>query len=131
MDLLDLGDVLDRQVRAFSTGMVHRLGLARALLHAPPVLLLDEPTRSLDPLAAAEFRRFLKQELVRQGGTTLRFASHTLAEVEELADRVALLDGGLVLACDLPRGLLSSAGAATLEQALERLTSRARREACQ
>ncbi len=131
VDLLGLGDMLDRQVRTFSTGMVHRLGLARALLHAPAVLLLDEPTRSLDPLAAAEFRRFLKQELVRQRGTTLLFASHTLAEVEELGDRVALLDGGFVLACDRPHGLLSTTGAATLEQALERLTSRARREARQ
>ena len=120
--LLRLGAVLDRQVRTLSTGTVHRLGLARAILHAPALLLLDEPTRSLDPLAAAEFRRFLKDDLVRQHGTTLVFASHTLAEVEQLAGRAALLDAGLLLACDTPRGLLASCGAATLEQALQKLT---------
>ncbi len=127
-DLLVLGEMMDRQVRTFSTGMVHRLGLARALLHAPTLLLLDEPTRSLDPLAAAEFRRFLKNEVVHQRGTALVFASHTLAEVEELANRVALLDGGRLLACDtLPR-VLASAGAATLGEAVERLTLRAHQE---
>ena len=126
VDLLGLGEVLDRQVRTLSTGTFHRLGLARALLHAPAVLLLDEPTRSLDPLAAAEFRRFLKDDLVRRQGTTLLFASHTLAEVEQLAGRVAVLDAGKLLACDTPRGVLASAGAATLEQALEKLTRRHR-----
>lgn len=128
VDLMGLGEVLGRQVRTLSTGTVHRLGLARAMLHAPAVLVLDEPTRSLDPLAAAEFRRFLKDDLVRQHGTTLVFASHTLAEVELLADRVALLDAGLLLACDTPRGMLTSARAATLEQALATFTGRARAE---
>ena len=123
VELLGLGAVVTRQVGTLSTGMVHRLGLARAILHAPAVLLLDEPTRSLDPLAAAEFRRFLKDELVRQHGTTLVFASHTLAEVEELADRVALLDAGLLLVCNTLRAVLSMAGAHTLEQVLKQLTS--------
>lgn len=123
-DLLGLRAALDRQVRTLSTGTVHRLGLGRALLHAPPVLLLDEPTRSLDPLTAVEFRRFLRNDLVRQHGTTLVFASHTLAEVEQLADRVALLDAGSLLACDTPRGMVAAAGAATLEQTMEKLTGR-------
>ncbi len=122
--LLGLSEALDRQVRTLSTGTAHRLGLARALLHEPAVLLLDEPTRSLDPLAAAEFRRFLK-DLIRRSGTTLVFASHTLSEVEQLADRVVVLDAGRVAAWDTPRGLLASTGGATLEQALETLTRRA------
>ena len=113
---------LDRQVRTLSTGMTHRLGLARALLHGPAVLLLDEPTRSLDPLAAAEFRRLLKDELVRGRGTTLLFASHTLSEVEEIADRVMLLDHGKLIACDSPSRLRAAAGAATLEAAIGQLT---------
>ena len=58
---LEISGDLDRQVRTYSTGMTHRLGLARALLHRPSVLLLDEPTRSLDPLAAADFRRLLRE----------------------------------------------------------------------
>ncbi len=114
---------LNRQVRTFSTGMMHRLGLARALLHGPAILLLDEPTRSLDPLAAADFRRLLKDDLVRKGGTTLLFASHTLSEVEDIADRVILLDAGRAIACDSPRGLRASTRTATLEAAVSSLTS--------
>jgi len=112
---------LDRQVRTLSTGITHRLGLARALLHGPAILLLDEPTRSLDPLAASEFRRLLKDELVRRRGNTLLFASHTLSEVEEIADRVVLLDRGAVVASESPRALCASTGTATLEGAVARL----------
>ena len=121
-ELMGLGPFIDSQVRTLSTGQVHRLGLARAMIHRPSVLLLDEPTRSLDPIAAADFRRFLKTQLVDRYGTTILFASHTLAEVEQLADRVILLDKGHLLACDSPRGLRTSTGTSTLEQALERLT---------
>ena len=112
---------LDRQLRTLSTGMTHRVGLARAMLHQPAVLLLDEPTRSLDPLAAADFRRLLKDDLVRQHGTTLLFASHTLSEVAEIADRVLLLEAGRVTAYDSPRGLCAATGAASLEEAITRL----------
>ena len=121
---MGLGTILGSQVRTLSTGQVHRLGLARAMLHGPRVLLLDEPTRSLDPMAASEFRRFLKTELVNRHGTTVLFASHTLAEVEQLADRVALLDSGRLVVCDSPRGLRAATGAVTLEQALQTLTFR-------
>ena len=121
---LGLQSNLDRQVRTLSTGTTHRLGLARAMLHQPGILLLDEPTRSLDPLAAAEFRRLLQEEVVRREGTTLLFASHTLSEVEELADRVVLLDGGRVVACETPRGLCASTGTSALEDAISRLLRR-------
>jgi len=124
-ELLHLDSVLERQVRTLSTGTVHRLGLARALLHRPSVVLLDEPTRSLDPLAAAEFRRFLRDEVVRGQGATVLFASHTLAEVEQLAARVALLHSGRLLACEPPESLRVRAGGGTLEQAIETLLRRA------
>ncbi|MGB8441618.1 MAG: ABC transporter ATP-binding protein [Candidatus Acidiferrales bacterium] len=112
---------LDRQVRTYSTGTTHRLGLARALLHEPAILLLDEPTRSLDPLAAADFRRLLKDDLVGRHGTTLLFASHTLSEVEEIADRVMLLEEGRIIAFDSPQGLCKKAGVATFADAIARL----------
>ncbi|MBZ5659091.1 MAG: ABC transporter ATP-binding protein [Acidobacteriia bacterium] len=128
-DLFGLGPLLDRQVRTLSTGNIHRLGLARAMLHNPSVLLLDEPTRSLDPLAAAEFRRFLREQIVGRHGTAVLFASHTLSEVEQLAGRVAVLGGGRILGCDTPAGLMAGAGAETLEQSMEILTHRAAREA--
>jgi ABC-2 type transport system ATP-binding protein len=123
-DLFGLSQVLDRQVRTLSTGNIHRLGLARAMLHQPSILLLDEPTRSLDPMSAAEFRRFLLEEIVGKRCTSVLFASHTLAEVEQIAGRVAVLDGGRLLACDTPAGLTASVGAETLEQSLEILTQR-------
>ena len=128
-ELFGLGELLDLQIRTLSTGNIHRLGLARAMLHRPPVLLLDEPTRSLDPLAAAEFRRFLLHRIIGEHGTTVLFASHTLAEVEQLAGRVAVLDQGRLLGCDTPEGLMASAGADTLEQSLENLAHRAAQEA--
>lgn len=128
-DPFGLGAILDRPVRTLSTGNIHRLGLARAMLHRPSVLILDEPTRSLDPLAAAEFRRFLLRQIVGVHGTTMIFASHTLAEVEQLAGKIAVLDGGRLLAFDTLEGLKTATGASTLEESLESLTRRASRDA--
>jgi ABC-type multidrug transport system ATPase subunit len=119
-----LGPSLDRQVRTLSTGNIHRLGLARAMLHRPSVLLLDEPTRSLDPLAAAEFRRFLLDHIVGEHGAAVLFASHTLSEVEQLAGRIAVMDSGRLLECDTLAGLKATSGTQTLEQSMEKLTHR-------
>jgi ABC-type multidrug transport system ATPase subunit len=113
---------LDRQVRTLSSGTVQRLSLARAVMHAPSVLLLDEPTRSLDPLAAAGFRRFVRDDLINRHGTTLLFASHSLTEVEALADRVALLDSGRLLFCGTLAEMRASTPSGNLEEAMARLT---------
>ena len=118
----NLSEALDRQVRTLSSGTVQRLSLARSLLHQPRVLLLDEPTRSLDAIAAAEFRRFLKSEILSKGDTSLLFASHTLPEVELLADRIAVIDSGRLLACETLTALKSKTGASSLEDAFLRLT---------
>jgi ABC-type multidrug transport system ATPase subunit len=118
----DLTQALDRQVRTLSSGTVQRLSLMRSLLHQPRVLLLDEPTRSLDAIAAAEFRHFLKGEVLRRGETSLLFASHTLSEVEWLADRIAVIDSGRLLACDTLSALKLKTAAASLEEAFLRLT---------
>lgn len=119
-----LDGALDRQVRTLSSGTIQRLSLARALLHQPPVLLLDEPTRSLDTIAAAEFRRFLKIEILGRGDTSLLFASHTLMEVELLADRILVMDCGRVVACDTLNALQRKSGAMSLEDVFLRLTGR-------
>ena len=119
-----LGDALDRQVRTLSSGTIQRLSLLRAVLHEPRVLLLDEPTRSLDAIAAADFRRFLKQRVIRERGTSLLFASHTLPEIEFLADRVAVLHEGALVAFDTPAALRERTGCASLELAFARLTGR-------
>ncbi|MGB6484581.1 MAG: ABC transporter ATP-binding protein [Candidatus Acidiferrales bacterium] len=120
-DLLGLHESLDRQARTYSTGTLQRLGLARALVHSPSVLLLDEPTRSLDPLAATDFRRFLKTEILGRRGTTLLFASHSLAEVEELSDRIILLDHGEIRAIDTAKNLCLATKTSRLEDAVRAL----------
>jgi Cu-processing system ATP-binding protein len=85
----------DRPVGEFSGGMVQRLGLAVACLPDAPILILDEPTISLDPAGAIRFREFLLA--LKREGKTIVFSSHMLADVEQLADRVAILvDGRLV-----------------------------------
>ena len=118
----ELQSALERQVRALSSGMIQRLSLLRAMIHEPKVLLLDEPTRSLDAIAAAEFRSFLKSEVLKRRGTSLLFASHTLSEIELLADRVAILNEGELVALDTPANLKSRSGATTLQQAFCRFT---------
>lgn len=125
---MGIGAELERPVRMLSTGMTHRLNLARALLHKPRILLLDEPTRSLDVLAAGDFRRVLKENLVRQHGATLLFASHVVSEIEEIADRVVLLDKGRLVACESPQALCRANGAPTLENAIAQLMRRSARE---
>ncbi|MBA3553266.1 MAG: ABC transporter ATP-binding protein [Gemmatimonadales bacterium] len=81
-----------------SSGMKQRLLIARALLPEPRVLLLDEPTRSLDPLAARSFRAFLRDELSGRQGCTVLLATHNTEEALELCGRVAILDRGRLLA---------------------------------
>lgn len=117
-----LGAALDRQLRSLSSGTIQRLSLLRAILHQPKVLLLDEPTRSLDALAAADFRRFLKSEVLSANGTSLLFASHTLPEIEMLADRVAILHQGALLALDTPAALKARFATSSLEEVFSRLT---------
>jgi ABC-type multidrug transport system ATPase subunit len=116
--------VLDRQARALSSGTIQRFSLIRALLHQPKVLLLDEPTRSLDAIAAADFRHFLKTEVLARKDTSLLFASHTMQEIELVADRVAILDEGKLLAFDTPTALRARTLSSTLEEAFARITGR-------
>lgn len=118
----ELSAVLDRQVRTLSSGTIQRLSLARALLHTPRVLLLDEPTRSLDAIAAASFRHFLKSEILQRGTTSVLFASHSLPEIELLAGRVAILQQGRLLALDTPSALKQKTSSQSLEEAFFRLT---------
>jgi len=111
--LLGLDEFLDRRFDTCSTGMRHRLALARGLVHDPPVLFLDEPTRSLDPLAAASFRETVYQ-LAHREGRTVFLVTHNLDEAAELCHRVGLMLDGRVQAIDAPeaiRHLLQQVGA--------------------
>lgn len=104
LELFDLQEVARRRFAELSTGNKQRLAVARALLAEPPVLLLDEPTRSLDPIAAARMRAVIKS-LAQQNNATIFLTSHNLAEVEELCDRIAVIGKGRIRALDTPRNL--------------------------
>lgn len=93
-----LEDTAEKMVGQFSSGMKQRLLIARALLSRPRVLLLDEPTRSLDPISARRFRLFLREEILGRQGCTVVLATHNTEEALELCDRVAVLDRGRLLA---------------------------------
>ena len=104
--LFELEELGKRRFAELSTGNKQRLAVARAMLPRPPVLLLDEPTRSLDPIAAARMRAMIKS-LAQDDAqrVTVFFTSHNLAEVEELCDRVAIISTGAIRAIDTPRNL--------------------------
>lgn len=102
-----LSDARHRMVREFSSGMMQRILIARALLTEPQLLLLDEPTRSLDPISAREFRRFLRDELAVRRQCAVLLATHNADEAFDLCDRVAVLDRGALVAEGTARDLAS------------------------
>ncbi len=110
-DILKLVGLADRAkdpVRTFSSGMKQRLMVARALLHNPPVLFLDEPTRGLDPIAARDVRAIIRE--LSRGGMTILLTTHLLDEADQLCQRVAFLVEGKIVADDTPRNLKLSRG---------------------
>ena len=110
LDVVGLTDTGRKMVGQFSAGMMQRLLIARALLGRPRVLLLDEPTRSLDPAAAHSFRAFLREELSIRRGCAVLVATHRTEEAFELCDRVIVLNRGRVAA----EGRAAELGAALL-----------------
>ncbi|MDQ3372894.1 MAG: ABC transporter ATP-binding protein [Acidobacteriota bacterium] len=101
---LNLTDLAKRRFSELSTGNKQRLAVARALLPRPPILLLDEPTRSLDPLAASNMRDLITS----LKGLSVLLTSHNLAEIEELCRRVAIISNGQIRAVDTPENLRRS-----------------------
>lgn len=102
---LELDEAARRRFGELSTGNKQRLAVARAMLASPPVLLLDEPTRSLDPLAAARMRDMIRSLAQQDPPVTILFTSHNLAEVETLCARVAIISRGRIRAIDSPQKL--------------------------
>lgn len=95
---------LDSSARSYSTGMKTRLALARAVLHDPELLLLDEPTAGLDPESARAVLRLIDE--VASGGKTVLMSTHLLLEAEGLADQVVMIDGGRTLVSGAPLDLI-------------------------
>jgi ABC-2 type transport system ATP-binding protein len=109
LELLQIRELAHKRFAELSTGNKQRLSVARAMLANPPVLLLDEPTRSLDPIAAARMRSTIKSLTQNhERRVTVFLTSHNLAEVEELCDRVAIISRGEIRALDTPHNLRST-----------------------
>jgi ABC-2 type transport system ATP-binding protein len=106
---------LDRQAGRLSAGQKTRVALAKALINRPDVLLLDEPTASLDP-DTADWVRACLERFRRQHGATVLLASHNMAEVERLCERVIMMKRGRIEDDDAPQRLLTRYGLATLEE---------------
>jgi ABC-2 type transport system ATP-binding protein len=105
VEQFELKEIVSRRFGELSTGNKQRMAFARAMLSKPPVLLLDEPTRSLDPLAAARMRALISRLAGGDPPVTILLTSHNLAEVEELCARVAIIGHGRIHALDTPGNL--------------------------
>ena len=108
LETMELSATGTKPVGTFSSGMKQRLLIGRALLARPQVLLLDEPTRSLDPLSARSLRRHLREEVVEGLGCTILLATHNAEEAFELCDRVAILERGRLIATGRVRELMGA-----------------------
>ena len=120
-ELLELVNLLDRaddKVETYSSGMQQRLHLARALLHDPELIFLDEPTVGIDPVGARELRSTIKNLKAR--GKTILLTTHYMAEADELCDRIAIINKGRIIAMDTPTAMKAGM---TSESVIELRTS--------
>jgi ABC-2 type transport system ATP-binding protein len=108
LELVGLADARDRRIEQMSKGMQQRLGLAQALVGAPPVLLLDEPTSALDPAGRRMVRGLLEE--LRSRGHAVLLNSHLLSEIELVCDRVAIISRGRLVAEGAPADLSRARG---------------------
>src|SRR3954467_4986977 len=121
--LFDITSYADRPNDRLSTGMKQRVGLARAVVHDPPVLILDEPTSGLDPIVS----RTVEQAVIslKQAGKCVLFSTHLLAQAEDICDRIGVIGQGQVLAEGTIPELCELTGARNLRQAFFKLVDQA------
>ena len=115
LERFDIGGFADRPCERLSTGMKQKVSIARALVHEPPILILDEPTNGLDVLVAQALLSFIEE--ARAEGRCVLFSTHIMSEAERLCDRIAILHAGRILA----NGTLEELRDATGEHYLERI----------
>src|SRR5213078_3456581 len=109
LELVELSSKRDALVEGLSRGMKQRLCLARALVHDPEVLILDEPASGLDPRARVELRELLHE--LRSMGKTLLISSHILSELEEMCTEIGIMEAGKLLVSGAPQQILDQAQA--------------------
>jgi sodium transport system ATP-binding protein len=114
-----MGDILERRTEGFSQGQRVKTAIARALIHEPKNIILDEPTNGLDVMATRAMRTFMLH-LKAQGHCVL-FSSHIMQEVGALCDRIVVIARGRVVADESPEALRAQTGAATLEDAFVKI----------
>ncbi len=115
LQTLNLTALAERRVQGFSQGERMKVAIARALIHDPPVVMLDEPTNGLDIMSVRALREQLRA--LRTAGKCLLFSSHVMQEVVALCDRIVILGHGRVVAQGTASELVAQSGAATLEDA--------------
>jgi ABC-2 type transport system ATP-binding protein len=127
LDFVELSERKDDLVKQFSGGMTRRLEIARALLHRPKILFLDEPTVGLDPQTRNRIWRYV-QLLSREKNTTVLFTTHYMEEAERVAGEVAVIDRGKIVAQGTPAAIMEKTRSGTLEDAFIALTGHGMRE---
>ena len=127
MKFVELWDRRDSLVKEFSGGMKRRLEIARGLLHHPKVIFLDEPTLGLDPQTRNHMWSYL-QELNKTEGITVFFTTHYMEEAARIAQRIAIIDHGTIVASGSAGELTKQTGTASLEEAFLKLTGNVIRE---
>jgi ABC-2 type transport system ATP-binding protein len=114
LQYIEIADRVDSPVKSLSGGMKRRVMIARALMHSPRVLFLDEPTAGLDPAIRRRIWSLIKN--IQQSGTTIFLTTHYIEEAEFLAGRVAFLDEGRIVALDTPQNLMDGLGVWALDR---------------
>ncbi|WP_333680245.1 ATP-binding cassette domain-containing protein [Dyella sp.] len=116
---LDMADIADRRVEGFSQGQRVKTAIARALVHDPRNVILDEPTNGLDVMATRSMRQFMRH--LKEEGRCVLFSSHIMQEVAALCDRIVVIAHGRVVADETPDALRAQTGEANLEDAFVKI----------
>jgi sodium transport system ATP-binding protein len=119
IDALGIAELADRRTHGFSQGERMKVAIARALVHDPDAILLDEPTNGLDIMSTRALREMLRK--LRDGGKCLLFSSHVMQEITALCDRVVVLSHGRIVASGTAPELIAQTRAASMEEAFMRL----------
>ncbi|HET6907300.1 MAG TPA: ATP-binding cassette domain-containing protein [Rhodanobacteraceae bacterium] len=118
-DALEMRDILDRRTEGFSQGQRVKTAIARALVHDPKNIILDEPTNGLDVMSTRGLRRFMQQ--LKGEGRCVLFSSHIMQEVAALCDRIVVIARGRVVADETPDALRAQTGESNLEDAFVKI----------
>jgi sodium transport system ATP-binding protein len=122
-DLLDMKPLLDRRTDGFSQGERMKVAIARALVHDPPNVILDEPSNGLDVMTTRNLREVIRD--LRTAGKCVLFSSHVMQEVSALCDEIVIVAHGAVAAQGTAEALLAASGRENLEDAFVRLAGEA------